>query len=136
MKIFISQPMKGYSNFEIADNIKRQITAALKEKYGDNIEIIDSFISCSPDGAKPLWFLGESLKRLSRADIAVFSYKYPSPKERAIGIKNIHLTKGCKIEEMCAKSYDILCLYIDFEKYEDVGIVVGNLTTKRPDFAE
>lgn len=136
MKIFISQPMKGYSNFEIADNIKRQITAALKEKYGYNIEIIDSFISCSPDGAKPLWFLGESLKRLSRADIAVFSYKYPSQKERAIGIKNIHLTKGCKIEEMCAKSYDILCLYIDFEKYEDVGIVVGNLTTKRPDFAE
>lgn len=136
MKIFISQPMKGYSNFEIADNIKRQITAALKEKYGDNIEIIDNFISCSPDGAKPLWFLGESLKRLSRADIAVFSYKYPSQKERATGIKNIHLTKGCKIEEMCAKSYDILCLYIDFEKYEDVGIVVGNLTTQRPDFVE
>ena len=118
-----------------ADNIK-QITAALKEKYGDDIEIIDSFISCSPDGAKPLWFLGESLKKLSRADIAVFSYKYPTPNERARGIKNIHLTKACKIEEMCAKSYDVLCLYIDFEKYEDLGIVVGNLTTKRPNFTE
>lgn len=73
--------MKGYSNFEIADNIK-QITDALKEKYGDNIEIIDS------------------------------------------------------IEEMCAKSYDILCLYISFGKYEDVDIVVGDLTTKRPNFTE
>lgn len=124
--------MKGYSNFEIADNIK-QITAALKEKYGDDIEIIDSFISCSPNGAKPLWFLGELLKKLSTADIAVFAYN-----TLFIGSK-IALVRGCGIEEKCAREYNTLCLYIGFNKstYKSaVDINVGNLTTKRPDFAE
>ena len=47
MKIFISQPMKGYSNFEI-EIIRGKIKEALKEKYGNDIEIIDSFIKGAP----------------------------------------------------------------------------------------
>lgn len=132
MKIFISQPMKGYSNFEI-EIIRGKITEALKEKYGNNIEIIDSFFKNAPVGAKPLWFLGESLKKLSTADIAVFAYNTPD-----IGGK-IALVRGCGIEEKCAREYDILCLYINFDKSafkSAVDIEVGNLTTKRPDFAE
>ncbi len=68
MKIFISQPMKDYSDFEI-ESIRGQITVALKEKYGNDIEIIDSFIKGAPANAKPLWYLGESIKKLSEADI-------------------------------------------------------------------
>lgn len=132
MKIFISQPMKGYSNFEI-EIIRGKIKEALKEKYGNDIEIIDSFIKGAPANAKPLWLLGESLKKLSTADIAVFAYN-----TLFIGSK-ITLVRGCGIEEKCARKYDILCLYIGFNKstYKSaVDINVGNLTTKRPDFAE
>lgn len=131
MKIFISQPMKGYSNFEI-EIIRGKIKEALKEKYGNDIEIIDSFIKGAPANAKPLWYLGESLKKLSAADIAVFAYNTPN-----IGGK-IALVRGCEIEEKCARKYDILCLYLDFGKIaiNSVDINVGNLTTKRPDFAE
>lgn len=132
MKIFISQPMKGYSNFEI-EIIRGKIKEALKEKYGNDIEIIDSFFKNAPNGAKPLWFLGESLKKLSAADIAVFAYNTPN-----IGGK-IALARGCGIEEKCAREYDVLCLYIDFDKStfkSAVDIQVGELSTKRPEFAE
>ena len=128
MKIFISQPMKDYSDFEI-ESIRGQITVALKEKYGNDIEIIDSFIKGAPANAKPLWYLGESIKKLSEADIAVFAYNAPDNS----------LVRGCGIEEKCARKYDILCLYIGFNKstYKSaVDINVGNLTTERPDFAE
>ncbi len=132
MKIYISQPMKGCSDFEI-EIIRGKIKEALKEKYGNDIEIIDSFIKGAPANAKPLWLLGELLKKLSTADIAVFAYN-----TFFIGSK-ITLVRGCGIEEKCARKYDILCLYIGFNKstYKSaVDINVGNLTTKRPDFAE
>lgn len=77
----------------------------------------------------------ERCYRLNRstADIAVFAYN-----TLFIGSK-IALVRGCGIEEKCARKYDILCLYIGFNKstYKSaVDINVGNLTTKRPDFAE
>lgn len=132
MKIFISQPMKGYSNFEI-EIIRGKIKVALKEKYGNDIEIIDSFIKGAPANAKPLWYLGESIKKLSEADIAVFAYN-----TLVIGGK-FALVRGCGIEEKCAREYNTLCLYVAFNKsaYKSaVDINVGDLTTKRPDFAE
>lgn len=132
MKIFISQPMKGYSNFEI-EIIRGKIKKALKEKYGNDIEIIDSFIKGAPANAKPLWYLGESIKKLSKADIAVFAYN-----TLVIGGK-FALVRGCGIEEKCAREYNTLCLYVAFNKsaYKSaVDINVGDLTTKRPDFAE
>lgn len=132
MKIFISQPMKGYSNFEI-EIIRGKIKEALKEKYGNDIEIIDSFIKDAPANAKPLWYLGESIKKLSIADIAVFAYN-----TLVIGGK-FALVRGCGIEEKCAREYNTLCLYVAFNKsaYKSaVDINVGDLTTKRPDFVE
>lgn len=132
MKIFISQPMKGYSNFEI-EIIRGKIKEALKEKYGNDIEIIDSFIKGAPANAKPLWYLGESIKKLSTADIAVFAYN-----TLVIGGK-FALVRGCGIEEKCAREYNTLCLYVAFNKsaYKSVvDITVGDLTTKRPDFVE
>lgn len=132
MKIFISQPMKGYSNFEI-EIIRGKIKKALEEKYGNDIEIIDSFIKGAPANAKPLWYLGESIKKLSIADIAVFAYN-----TLVIGGK-FALVRGCGIEEKCAREYNTLCLYVAFNKsaYKSaVDINVGDLTTKRPDFVE
>lgn len=141
MKVFISQPMEGYSILEIKV-IRSQITSALKEKYGNDVEVIDSFIKGAPANAKPLWYLGESIKKLSKADIAVFAYRTPNHNE--IGILK-ELARGCQIEERCAKAYDILCLYIAFEKTDfnipaefrtTLKFSVGKLSTQRPDFVE
>lgn len=132
MKIFISQPMKGYSNFEIKI-IRGKIKEALKEKYGNDIEIIDSFIKGAPANAKPLWYLGESIKKLSEADIAVFAYNTPE-----FGDK-IALARSCGIEEKFAREYDTLCLYVAFYKNSfqlTVDIELSGLSTQRPDFVE
>lgn len=132
MKIFISQPIKGYSKFEI-EIIRGKIKEALKEKYGNDIEIIDSFIKGAPAKAKPLWYLGESLKRLSTADIAVFVYNTPE-----FGDK-IALARGCGREEKCAREYNILCLYVAFYKnsfQSTADIELSGLSTQRPDFVE
>lgn len=132
MKIFISQPMKGYSNFEI-EIIRGKIKEALKEKYGNDIEIIDSFIKGAPANAKPLWYLGESIKKLSKADIAVFAYKGPTVGNYPA------LVRGCGIEEKCAREYNTLCLYVAFYKnsfQSTADIELNGLSTKRPDFVE
>ena len=63
----------------------------IKNLYGDDAEIIDSFI----DGeGTPLWYLGKSIELLSTADIAYF-------------LKGWNTARGCRIEYMCASDYGI-----------------------------
>lgn len=90
MKIFISQPMKGLSEKEIKFNREKAIKN-IKSLYGDDAEIIDSYI----DGeGTPLWYLGKSIELLSTADIAYF-------------LKGWNKARGCRIEYMCASDYGI-----------------------------
>lgn len=93
MKAFISQPMKDLSNEEIKAEREKAI-ASLKEKYGEDIEIIDSFFENAPHDAKPLWFLGKSIELLSTADVAYFC-------------KGWENARGCKIENTCAIEYGL-----------------------------
>ena len=92
-KIFISQPMRNKTDEEILIERENAIKF-VKEKYGDDIQVIDSFFQSAPVDAKPLWFLGKSLELLSSADIAVFC-------------KNWQEARGCKIEHECAVKYGI-----------------------------
>lgn len=92
-KLFISQPMKDKTNEEIKAEREKAI-ASVKEKYGDDIEVIDSFFENAPHDAKPLWFLGKSLQLLADADIAYFC-------------KGWDQYRGCKIENTCAIEYGI-----------------------------
>ena len=62
-KLFISQPMKDKTNEEILK--ERQEVLSLFH----DVQEIDSFFSDAPHDAKPLWFLGESIKLLSKADL-------------------------------------------------------------------
>lgn len=90
MKIFISQPMKDLSEEEIRHNREKAIKK-IKSLYGDDAEIIDSFI----DGeGTPLWYIGKSIELLSTADIAYF-------------LKGWNTARGCRIEYMCADNYGI-----------------------------
>lgn len=90
MKIFISHTMKGLSEKEIKSNREKAIKK-IKSLYGDDAEIIDSYI----DGeGTPLWCLGKSIELLSTADIAYFC-------------KGWNTARGCRIEYMCADNYGI-----------------------------
>lgn len=90
MKIFISQPMKGLSEKEIKFNREKAVKN-IKSLYGDDVEIIDSYID---GGGTPLWCLGKSIELLSTADVAYF-------------LKGWNTARGCRIEYMCANDYGI-----------------------------
>lgn len=91
-KLFISQPMKDKTNEEILK--ERQDVLSL---FYD-VQEIDSFFSDAPHDAKPLWFLGESIKLLSEADIVYFC-------------KDWHKYNGCVIEHECAVRYGKEIIY-------------------------
>ena len=92
-KLFISQPMRGKTDEQIVAERKAAITAA-RLALGEDVDVIDSFFRGAPADAKPLWFLGESLKLLADADIACF----------APGWKD---ARGCVIEHAGALHYGI-----------------------------
>lgn len=93
MKVFISQPMKDKTDEEIKTE-RNYLIDCVKQEYGDNVEVIDSYSEGAPHDAKPLWFLGESIKKLAEADVAVFA-------------KGWEKARGCKIEHICALEYGV-----------------------------
>ena len=93
MKVFISQPMGDKTDEEIKTEREKAVSI-IKEKYNQDVEIIDSFFENAPHNAKPLWFLGRSLELLADADVAYFC-------------KDWELYRGCRIEHICAKEYGI-----------------------------
>lgn len=93
MKIFISQPMRGKADAEILAERERAIKAA-KAEWGDDVEVLESFFQSAPAGAKPLWFLGESLKVMADTDAVILCPKW-------------HLTRGCIVEAAAANRYNI-----------------------------
>ena len=91
-RIFISQPMNGKTDEEIKQE-REKIVSYLKENIKD-IEIIDSFFENAPHDAKPAWYLGESIKLLSTADLLYLA-------------KGWEDARGCKIERRVAFDYGI-----------------------------
>lgn len=92
-KLFISQPMRGKTDEEIIAVREKAIRSAEKQ-VGEPVEVIDSFFQSAPVDAKPLWYLGESLKLLAEADVAYFADGWNE-------------ARGCKIEHTCAVKYNI-----------------------------
>lgn len=94
-KLFISQPMKGFTDEEIKGN-RRDCGAWLARVFGV-AEVIDTFFLDEPpkDCKNPaLWYLGESLKALSKADVLVQWGDCAN-------------ARGCMIEKLAAQSYGI-----------------------------
>lgn len=96
-KVFISQPMRDKTNEEIKKDRDVAIER-VKEILGDDVEIIESFFEGVPHDAKPLWYLGESLKFLSTADVVYF-------------VDGWQTARGCNIEFMCANQYGIAIMH-------------------------
>ena len=100
IKIFISQPMNGKTNEEIEDK-RNHIISRLTLQFArenENVEIIDSFFKDAPHNAKPLWYLGESIKLMSEADVVFFCNGW-------------QIARGCQIEHDCALEYGIDTMY-------------------------
>lgn len=100
IKIFISQPMNGKTNEEIEDE-RNYIIGRLASQFArenERIEIIDSFFKDEPYEALPLWYLGESIKLMSEADIVFFCNGWRT-------------ARGCQIEHDCALEYSMDTMY-------------------------
>lgn len=91
MKLFISQPMRGLTDEEILA-VRENAKSFVERLFGEEVEVLESFFLGAPADAKPLWYLGESIKLLSEADLVYF----------AKGWEN---NRGCRIEHMCAVEY-------------------------------
>ena len=98
LKIFISHPMNGRTDEEIK-NERQKVCNLLKQRLKEDFEIIDSFFENAPHDAKPLWYLGESIKLMSEADLIVF-------------VGNWANYRGCKIEYHCAQEYKKMSMFL------------------------
>ena len=97
MKIFISQPMKDrtFDEIEIERNVMIHVIGCV---YPDEeIEVVDSLFSDEdvPEGETvgALWFLGESIKAMDKADLVVMAVNWQH-------------ARGCQIEHEIAVDYD------------------------------
>ena len=93
MKIFISQPMRTRTNEEI-ETERKEILDLVKKVKGEDVVLIDSFFKDAPHEAKPLWFMGESIKKMAEADLVVFAPFWET-------------ARGCRIEHSVAKEYGL-----------------------------
>lgn len=91
--------MRGRTDKEILAVREKAVKSAEKQ-VGEPVEVIDSFFQSAPVNTKPLWYLGESLKLLSQADVAFFA-------------KGWNEARGCRIENTCAIEYGIKVIVED-----------------------
>lgn len=100
MKVFISQPMHGRSEDAIMTR-REVIKEELLERGYQDIEIIDNYHKDNvPDDAGRIWYLGNSISLMDKADLVVMDVGWAT-------------AKGCRVEYEVAIRYG---LNVIFEK--------------------
>lgn len=100
MKIFISQPMTGFTKEEVSAAYKCAVKE-IKERWGEKVEILHSYNeNCDSDRASQINCLADSIKILAKADRVLF----------VPGWRN---SNGCNIEFAICTLYRIP--FIDME---------------------
>ena len=101
-KVFISCPMKGRTTENIVKTMKKMHKCA-EAALGEELDMIMSVATNppSPERNERIWYLGESIKMLSMADLFV-SLSLPYHVE----------AKGCEVEMKVAAEYGIEILNI------------------------
>lgn len=109
IKVFVSQPMKGLSDEDILFKRAELLAIARRNVRAgalmnidrinprDEVVPVDSFFKDAPDEDvinKPVSYLGDSIKKLSEADAAIFAENWES-------------ARGCKIEHEICTAYNI-----------------------------
>lgn len=100
-KLFISCPMKGRTEDNIRNSMERMHKIA-EAMFGEELEVIPTYIEHTPpaDVKQAVWYLGESVKKLSEADYF-------------IGIRYESAFVGCNIERDVAENYGIPVAFVD-----------------------
>ena len=97
MRVFVSVPVRGRSDAEVAAE-KQAVLERVRNAYpNDTLELIDSNVTedAPMDGDRAgVWYLGKSLELLATADLAVF----------ADGWRD---ARGCRIERAVCEAYNI-----------------------------
>ena len=94
MKVFISQPMNGVDDHVVL-KLRADAEKYLQDKYGDNVEILQTFIyEDAPKDSGRLWYLGRSIQLLGQADAIYF-------------VKGWQKANGCIVESLIASLYGI-----------------------------
>lgn len=103
-KLFISVPMKGRTEEAIRES-RQKLQKLAEVVTGENFEVIDTYVKHDPpkDSKAAVYYLGESIKKLSEADCFV-------------GVDDMWEHPGCNAERAVARSYDIevLCFPIEY----------------------
>ena len=104
-KLFISCPMKGRTE----ENIKKSMEKMHKMAelvWDQEFEVIPSYIEHNPPKTnnQAIWYLGESIKKLSEADYF-------------IGIEYCYYYKGCNTELSIADQYGIKTMQVDIHSF-------------------
>lgn len=108
-KVFISCPMKGRTTENIKKTMDKMHKCA-EAALGEELEMIQSIVADTPPSGinERIWYLGESIKFLSEADLLVTLDTYP------YGFS----TSGCDIEKHVAREYGIKKFYISGDCFE------------------
>lgn len=94
MRVYISVPMRGRTDAEILNERRKAIEIVKADNTYEDIKVINNFFREESRNDNPLWCLGESLKKLSTADLAFFADGWQD-------------ARGCRIEFECAVAYGI-----------------------------
>lgn len=97
LKVMISQPMKGKTREEIADE-RNEMTKLLESKYTGDYIILDTTVS-DYENKTDLECFAESILFLSKCDLLVMG----------IGWED---ARGCKLEHDIAEAYNVPILYL------------------------
>ena len=99
-KLFISVPMKGRTEENIRKSMAKMHKIA-EIVFDQELEVIDSYIEDNPpeNTKQAVWYLGESIKKLSEADYF-------------IGVEWQDFWKGCTNENNVAIYYGIPTTFV------------------------
>lgn len=100
IKIFISQPMTGFSDEQIRFNKAIAVSKAmgLLNKWDDELEVIDSYNPNASNDVSPVYYLGESIKKMHDADCVCFAYGWKK-------------SRGCQVEHKVVELYGMNILF-------------------------
>ena len=99
-KLFVSVPMRDRELEDIFFSMNKMKEAA-ENYFGEELEVIDSWIKDAPEDANSIWYLGKSIELMSQSDYF-------------IGCKDVgNIYPSCSIENKVAETFDLMTYYID-----------------------
>ena len=106
-KVFLSLPMRGYTNEQIEEHLKKMKDVYSARHTGEEFEFVDNFIQddISEDGYKNIYmaYLANAILKMAECDVIFFG-------------KGFEEARGCLSEDYIAAHYD---MHREYEEEED-----------------